>query len=74
MSVHDPACCLDDMPGSECPVCSSIALARSEERTRADRSWHDNLPSIARRNYVEGFKDAAAGRPMRDSDSVHDTP
>ena len=74
MSGHDPACCLDDMPGPECPVCASIALARGEERVKYDRTWKENLPSVARRNYVEGYRDAADGRPMRGSDAVHDTP
>jgi hypothetical protein len=74
MTAHDPCCCLDDMPGPECPVCASIALARGEERTRYDRTWKDNLPSIARRHYVEGYRDATNGRPMRYYDQQHDTP
>lgn len=74
MTAHDPACCLEDMPTSECPVCASIALARGEEIAVRERIWKDNLPSIARRNYAEGYRDATAGRPMRNSDQVHDTP
>ena len=65
MTAHDPACCLDDMPGSECPVCASITLARGEERATRERIWKDNLPSICRRNYLEGFKDATEHRASR---------
>ena len=62
MSVHDPACCLDDMPGTECPVCASVALARSEERERASMAWRLNLRPIEVRNYERGYQDAVNGR------------
>ena len=65
MTAHDPACCLEDMPTSECPVCASIALARGEEIAVRERIWKDNLPSIARRNYLEGYKDATEHRASR---------
>ena len=65
MTAHDPACCLEDMPTSECPVCASIALARGEEIAVRERIWKDNLPSIARRNYTEGYKDATEHRASR---------
>jgi hypothetical protein len=62
MTAHDPACCLDDMPTTECPVCASITLARSEERAKATESWKVNLPLIERRNYDQGFHDGRASR------------
>jgi len=65
VTAHDPACCLEDMPTSECPACASIALARGEEIATRERIWKDNLPSIARRNYAEGFKDATEHRASR---------
>ena len=66
MSVHDPACCLDDIPGPECPVCASIAVARGEERDKFTASWHANLPLIERRNYEQGWHDGLEqGRKQR---------
>jgi hypothetical protein len=62
MTAHDPCCCLDDMPGSECPVCASIALARGEERAKFTAIWKANLPLIEVRNYERGFIDGRASR------------
>lgn len=60
--THDPACCLSDMPATECPVCDSIALARGEEREKATASWKLNLPLIERRNYEQGYHDGRESR------------
>ena len=65
MSGHDPACCLDDMPGPECPVCASIALARGEERVKYQQAWQANIALVEARNYREGYADCAAGHPPR---------
>ena len=61
--AHDPCCCLEDMPTSECPVCASIALARGEERAKFTETWKENLPLIERRNYLDGFRDGMDGNP-----------
>ena len=74
MTTHDRCCPLDDSDGIECAVCDAIVRARSEEIAVRESMWRLNLPSVARRNYVEGYRDAANGRPMRDSDRVHQTP
>ena len=65
MSAHDPCCCLSDLPGSECPVCASIALARGEEKHAFGETWRANLPLVERRNYLEGYADGAAGHRPR---------
>jgi hypothetical protein len=60
--THDPACCLSDMPATECPVCESITLARDEERAKYQEVWKTNLPLIERRNYEQGFHDGRESR------------
>ena len=65
MSGHDPCCPLDDLPVSDCTICTAIALARGEEMHRADDVWKINLPLITRRVYAEGYADGAAGHRPR---------
>ena len=60
--THDPACCLSDMPATECPVCDCIALARGEERAKYQETWKTNLPLIEKRNYEQGYRDGRESR------------
>jgi hypothetical protein len=64
MTSHDRCCPLD---GSdvECAVCDAIGAARGEERQIRKDIWAANLGPIEKRNYLDGYRDAANGRPNR---------
>lgn len=61
---HDRCCPLEDAT-LECAVCDAIAAARSEEKAIFQRVWQANMPLVERRNYLEGYADAAAHHPPR---------
>lgn len=64
MSGHDPVCPLDDMPTFDCPICALIKAARAEELEKFNAIWKANLPSIERRNYLQGWTDAVNGKRL----------
>jgi hypothetical protein len=67
MTSHDRACPLDNLPDLDCAICLAIGKARTEERQIRADIWKANIGPISRRNYEEGYRDAAEGRPMRQS-------
>lgn len=63
MTSHDRQCPLDGVD-PECAVCDAIGKARTEERQIRKDIWQANIGPISRRNYSEGYRDAANGRPF----------
>jgi len=57
---HDRCCPIYDLPVTACVCCAAIGDARSEEKLTFSETWQANLPLIERRNYLEGYADAAA--------------
>ena len=61
---HDP-CCPVTTTAEACPICDIIRTVRSQEKDIADGIWRDNLASISKRNYLDGYRDAEHLRPPR---------
>ena len=63
--THDPCCPLDSTAEFDCPICEAVAAARGQEKQVFNETWQANRPLVERRNYLEGYADAAAHHPPR---------
>ena len=64
--IHDRLCPVTFLAGyTSCPICDLLGAARTEERQIRKDIWQANIAPISQRNYEDGYRDAANGRPSR---------